>query len=201
MRKLIIGLDVDAILAQLHEAWLRWYNARWHDQMTLADITVWGWHHIVKPGCGQRIYEFLDEPDLYEHVAPIDGAPAAVAELRHDGHDLVAITHCFGDVNAMPSKVRWVMQHFDFPRRDIFTGERKELLYCDVLVEDAPHNIQNYREAWQRRGHQPLIVGIEWPYNHAARSYADLLAPSYADTPQAWQLMLARIRQFAQEQP
>lgn len=199
MSRLIIGVDVDAILAKLHDAWLRWYNARWHDHMELSDITEWGWHHIVKPECGLQIYDFLNEPDLYERVEPVDGARAAIDELRCDDHDLVAITHCFGDVESMPSKVRWVMRHFDFKRRDIFTGERKELLYCDVLVEDAPHNLQNYREEWQRRGHRPLIVGIEWPYNRCARPYADLLAPDYQHTAQAWTLLLQRIRQFAQE--
>jgi 5'(3')-deoxyribonucleotidase len=162
--------------------------------ITLDDITVWGMHQIVKPECGQHIYDFLDDAALYEHILPHDGAVAAVNQLRQEGHDLVAVTWSYVE-DSLPGKVRWIQRHFDLGRANIFTGERKELLSeLDVMVDDAPHNLQRCRERW---GNQTLILGISWPYNQVARQYADLLAEDHNHTVAAYEQLLARIHAYA----
>ena len=191
-KPLLIGVDIDGICADLHTPWINWYNDRWYDTLTLADLTVWGMHQIVKPECGQHIYDFLNDATLYEHIEPHAGAAAAVAELQRAGHDVVAITWSYAE-DSLPGKIRWIQRHLNLGRSNIITGERKELLSLDVLIDDAPHNLRRYRGRWPLA----LVLGIAWPYNAVARCYTDLLAEDYRDTASAWAQLVARIHKHA----
>ena len=59
--QLLIGVDVDEVVADLISEWLRRYNVKWNDTLKPEDIHGWAISDFVKPECGKAIYHLLSE--------------------------------------------------------------------------------------------------------------------------------------------
>ena len=80
-KKQIIAMDVDSVVADLGTAWLNRYNRDYNDNMTNENILSWDTHKYVKPECGKKIYEYIEDPSLYDEVLPICGSLWAMDAL------------------------------------------------------------------------------------------------------------------------
>ena len=106
---MVIGVDVDEVVADLLGTWISKYNTAWNDQLLVEQITDWDTTLFVKPECGSKIYDILCEPDLYEDVKPIAGALVEIEALRSKGHKVVYATSC---VRCMiDQKMDWLVRH------------------------------------------------------------------------------------------
>ena len=56
---MIILVDVDGVVANLADEWIKRYNADWDDNLTKEKIKTWGIVEHIKPECGNRIYEYI----------------------------------------------------------------------------------------------------------------------------------------------
>lgn len=140
---MIIGCDVDGVIADLHPEWLRRYNAEYADNMQVADIVCWGLHTLVRPACGKKIYSYLSAPDLYERVLPLDGARFGVGYLRAMGHRVVFIT---SNAKGMTDqKWAWLERHGFLPAGDtapdLVCATDKSLFMIDAMIEDYHENL------------------------------------------------------------
>lgn len=187
--RLVIGCDLDGIIANLHAAWLDWYNKKWHDNLPLSKLQ-WDLKGIVKKECGDAVYDYLRDVHIYENVQPIDGAVEGVKKLISDGHDFVIITHAAGGSKTIPDKAKWISTYLpDVKEDNVIYCSRKELVKVDVFIDDSPNNIIKYRKAWPKAH----ILAIAWPYNKSAEDKLDLRASSYRRTDRAWDRMLEYI--------
>jgi len=145
-----ILVDVDGVVADTQEEWLRRYNFEWEDCLRQQDITAWDVHRFVKPECGLRIYDYLKQEDLYGSVKPVDGALEGVAALRRAGHEVVFVSAGF-----FPGKVQWLNTHgflLDLPHgreawetaRDVVLANNKTIIQGDVLVDDKYDNVAEF---------------------------------------------------------
>ena len=75
-----IGVDFDGVLYDIHTPWIAAYNAAYDDDLTLDRVTIWDFHRLTKPACGDKLYA-LRTPDLYEGLEPIVGAVLGVPLL------------------------------------------------------------------------------------------------------------------------
>jgi len=82
IKPLVAAIDVDQVTLDLLPVWLSLYNRDYHDNLQPKDITEWGIHHLVKPSCGKRIYDYLHLPELYEGIRVVDGAEQGIDFLR-----------------------------------------------------------------------------------------------------------------------
>lgn len=149
---MIILVDVDGVVADLHKAWLGRYNADYNDTLTPQQITRWAIHEFTKPECGRKIYEYLLDPTLYDDVPVMEGAQEGVQKIRSLGHKVVFVSSGF-----FPAKVEWLAKNglaIDFPYKDgrwdtladvVLTGD-KSLVVGDILIDDYPRNL-NGRKA------------------------------------------------------
>lgn len=162
---MIIALDVDGIIADLHGEWYRRYNRDYGDDLTLDRVRSWNLHEYVKPECGQAIYDYLRDPELYESVAPIEGAAEGVAALTEDGHIVRFVTSCvFGMTDQ---KARWLHRH-DFIGsalgralpRELIVAEDKSMIDADLLVDDRAETIRHWVETKRRKA-----LLYEYPHN------------------------------------
>ena len=180
--KLTIGFDMDGILANLHAAWLNWYNEKWKDDLPLSKLQ-WDLKAIVKKECGDHVYDYLKDPNIYLKVQPIDGAVDGVKEIMAMGHDVVVVTHPAGGSETVPDKRNWLAKYLPEIKDDnIIFCSKKEIIKLDVFVDDSPNNIVKYRKAWPKSS----ILTIAWPYNKDVEELVDLRAQSYKKTDKAW---------------
>jgi len=194
-RKSVIGLDVDGIIAALHQPWLDWYNEKWDDHLKISDITEWYFHKLIKKECGKQLYSWLKNPTIYENVKPIPGAIKAIKTLQKDGHEIVIITHPAGGPRTIPDKAAWFEKWIpDFPQDNIIYTLRKDLIKLDFLVDDSPINIEKYRKAWPNS----QILTIAYPYNEIVKDMADVWAYGYRNFPLAWQQIVNYIKGYTE---
>lgn len=175
---MIIALDQDGPIADLHTAWYRRYNKDYDDNLTLEKVTHWDLHKFVKPECGTKIYDYLSQPDLYEEVQPVEGAKEGIEFLRAQGNSIVFVTA--GVQGNLDQKLAWLHRHdFIEPGRHmkgvIFAFD-KDLIRAQMLIDDGPHNIQAFGG-----------MGIVWdaPYNRTI-SRKHYRIKSWKDLPELW---------------
>lgn len=175
-----IVLDVDGVLANLHTEWLRRYNRDFNDTVTPADITEWEMESFVKMACGDHVYTYLRDEDLYEQVKPIAGAVAGVKALRALSHQIIYASNCVQ--YGVDQKYTWLVQHgFLSPSRGMegfISIYDKSLLRCDVLVDDRFETVAQFssfrygcgivfNQPWNRKVDYPAYPGLlranNWP--------------------------------------
>lgn len=164
----IIGLDVDEVLAQLHDPWIAWGNREFGTQhrhfLDWNDPVEW-W--------GKACYQFLT-PGIYDDdiVKPFDGARAAVDALRELGHEMRFVTSC--SPGSESAKFQWLVRHgFLLETDEFIPGKDKSKAHCHVLVDDGYHNVSSF-QGWGvlvTRPHNELE-----PWQHRINHVKDLLA-------------------------
>lgn len=152
--KPVLLFDLDGVCANLAAKWLAVYNREWGDDLTLGEIVEWEWHRFVRPECGKRIYHYLNRPGFFADLEPIPGAVSALERLK-DRAELVVLTA--SPREAMADKVNWIRRHLPFiPKENVIITYRKDLVWGDVLFDDAPRNLRHFRG---------FRVLMDYPYN------------------------------------
>lgn len=137
---MLIGIDVDGVVADLHSEWIRRYNRDYRDQITAEQLTQWDaekWP--IKRECGKKIYDYLRQPDLYKDVKPFPGAVDSIKDLRDRGHRVVYVT---SNAKGMTDqKWEWLERYEFLPSgrytaEDLVVAHDKRLVKTDVLVDD-----------------------------------------------------------------
>lgn len=163
---MIIGCDVDGVVADLHTRWLELYNRDFGDNLTVVDIRAWGLDEFVKPEAKKAIYGYLHKEDLYDHVRPVEGALEGVQYLRARGYRVVFVT---SNVLGMTDpKWRWLVSKGFLPNTtsqpDLVVANDKGLLTgVDTLLDDRDKNVEDWQKASGRTG-----ILFDAPYNHAS---------------------------------
>jgi len=174
----IVGVDMDGPVADLHTEWYMRYNRDYNDTLDINRVTHWDLHKFVKPECGTKIYDYLRDPDLYEHVPAVKGALETIEKLREAGNEIVFVTA--GVLGNLDQKLNWLKQHkFLNPgsrdMRGVIFAYDKQLIRVQLLIDDGPHNIASFGG-----------TGIVWdaPYNQGVGKYR---IKSWADMPALWE--------------
>ncbi len=156
---LTVGVDVDGVLADLHQEWLRRYNRDFKDTLVQEDVTEWAIDKFVKPEAlvlNQNgiapLFQYLQDPDLYENMPEIPHAREGLEYIRRRGHNVVLVSSCV--MNQADQKMRWVVSHkMVKPLRgdtllDFVAASNKSYVRVDALIDDRDKNVkdsQGYR--------------------------------------------------------
>jgi len=142
-RLIRIAIDQDQVLADLLSEWLRRYNNDYNDNLKKEQVNHWNWHDLVKPECGKKIYDYLDDPDLFESLPVIEDAQEVVKELS-EKFDIFIVTAPWNMNNVIP-KYKWLKKHFSFldDRNFVFT-RNKSIIDAEWLIDDKPSNLDDF---------------------------------------------------------
>ena len=144
---LTIACDVDGTIADLHTSWLNLYNADYNDTLTPEDIHAWNMANCVKPECGNKIFDYLNCPSLYDNVLPIEGALGAVTALREAGHRVVFVTS--SNAAQAGRKLTWLIDNGFLPNAhtfpDYIVANDKSLIRADMIIDDGVHNLRQFQ--------------------------------------------------------
>jgi len=143
-RKATIGIDVDSVVADLATAWTNRYNLDYDDNLQLSQITDWGIQNFVKPECGLKIFDYLEDPSLYDDVFPIEGSIDAIHKLKYSYYRVVYITST--TLGANGRKYQWLKDWgFIESMTDYVEANDKRLIATEFLLDDR---YENARDAW-----------------------------------------------------
>ncbi len=170
-------IDLDSITADLMTPWSKAYNDKYSDNMRFADNDAWETHMLVKPECGEKVYDLLTY-EMFINLEPLQGAVAAINRLAGCHNVYFATTAMRPGV--ADAKIAWVARHFPALKDCIFTGKDKFLINADYFIDDSPENLRLYR-SFHPNAH---TIAIEYPYNKYTT--VDLMAQSGEDTEMAW---------------
>lgn len=188
---MLVAVDVDGVVADLHTEWLRLYNDDYGDKLRPEDITKWNIHELVKPECGEKIFDYLRRSDLYSKVPAVPGAREGVAEIRANGHRVVFVSSAV--LGSLDQKFKWLIDNGFLknkggkPESDLVFSHDKTLIKADMLIDDGLHNVREWEYA--------LLVDA--PYNrentNATRVY------NWTHIPLAVEVIDVEIAQKAQK--
>lgn len=156
-----IAVDQDNVIADLLTEWLYRYNNDYNDNLTKEQVTMWNWHSLTKPECGEKIYDYLDDPDLFLNLPVIEHSQEVLETLNHY-YDIYIVTSPFNFNNIVP-KAKWLEKHFPFiPReRYVFTRD-KSIIKASALIDDKPKNLETF---------EGLRVLFTAPHNKTERRF------------------------------
>jgi 5'(3')-deoxyribonucleotidase len=145
---MIVFVDVDDVCANLVPEWIRLYNRDFNDTLDYNTISTWSIGDFTVPECGDRIYEYLYYPDLYDRIIPVDCSLDGVNLIRECGHRVVFATT--STPVQMERKHTWLKRngYFDFmgnEKKDYIAVGDKSLLCGDVLIDDCVHNTSVFK--------------------------------------------------------
>ena len=183
MKKMQILVDLDGIVVDLLDNWLRLYNEEWNDSLTHSDITDWYLHKSVVPACGADVYKYLDLPGTFLHSKPIPGAIESLGRLKELGHDITIVSSPATASHTYSQKIEWCTKHLPFLKSaDVILAKKKHLIYGDLLIDDFAENLTAYKKSWPNG----MTATIAYPYNKSAEGSVDIYAHSYLDFGSAW---------------
>lgn len=141
-----IAIDVDDVVVDLVSEWLRRYNYDYEDNLKPEDIHDWEISKLVKPECGNKIFDYLEEEIYYKvyeekGVDVISGAFDGIKKLRENNKRVVFVT-----AGNHPSKEQWLIDNgFLVDENDYVYTRDKSLVNAGVLLDDGFHNVKEFK--------------------------------------------------------
>lgn len=171
MKGKTILFDIDDVVANLITPWLSWYNWQYVDNLKKKDIKDWDISQYTVPSCGEKIYDFVHDPRVYNLVKPIKGAKKTIKALRDKGNRVMFVTAV--NWHNSGAKIKWLNSNgFKVKKEDYIESSDKSNVYGDLFFDDGWHNISNtiakeaylYTQPWNEK----------YEYNKRVRNWSDI---------------------------
>ncbi|MCA1030178.1 5'(3')-deoxyribonucleotidase [Bacillus timonensis] len=157
MKTLLI--DMDSVICDLMTEWHGRYNRDYNDNLSVDRLKCWDSSKYVKPECREKIYNYLNEPGLFLNLKPL---PDAIEVLRNlsKKHEILIVTSSV--TTAFSEKEKWVERNLPFiGKENIVFTHRKNKICGDLLFDDAPHNLLNFKNTGR------IAIAMDYPYNQS----------------------------------
>jgi 5'(3')-deoxyribonucleotidase len=141
-------IDMDGVITDLLEKWVRIYNDEYHDDLTVEKFgsEFSGIHKMVKPECGEKIYEIIKRPGFVDDLTPIDGAIEGMEQLCCNKKLSVFVTtNCDVNPNMAKGKFIWLAKNLPFyDLKNTILVKPKYLICGDCLIDDYEKNLKEW---------------------------------------------------------
>lgn len=142
MRKLTVLVDLDDTLEHLLDAWVKWLNEKHGTNVSVADIREWNTSRAFPMLTENQAYAPLLKDEFWKTVKPMNMAAEALQLLLAAGHTVYIVTA--SAYQTIRSKMENVLfEYFPFIQwSNVIITSNKQMIRGDVLVDDAPHNLE-----------------------------------------------------------
>jgi 5'-nucleotidase len=152
-----ILIDMDSVICDLMSEWHRRYNEDFQDNLSVENLMCWRSEDYVKSECGEKIYEYLDQPGIFLHLKPLPYAIEVLERLSLN-YDVLIVTS--SRTYAYTEKEQWVEKYLPFiGKNNLIFSHRKEMIRGDLLFDDAPHNLIAFKNTGR------TAIAMNYPYN------------------------------------
>lgn len=140
--RLVICCDMDDTIEYLVKAWVKWLNYTHFLNVDYKNITDWEMKLSFPTLTEDEIFEPLRTPSFWDTVEPIPDAAKYMQMLIDEGYDFYICTNTSYNI-ANEKFNRCLFKHFPFlDRKKIIMTSNKQMIKCDILIDDALQNIQ-----------------------------------------------------------
>ena len=137
---MIIAVDVDDVIISLVPIWLYLYNNDYKDNLSKNNIIDWQIDKFVKPECGQNIYNYIEDPRIYDLCKPVENSFEAISILREQARIIFVTSATIGCAGR---KYVWLKEHGYINKlEDYVEAKDKYLINYDYLIDDNYANIE-----------------------------------------------------------
>lgn len=181
-----IFVDLDGMAANLVKKLVRLYNEEHGTNVTMETL----WEHFKADGT-DALNDYLDRPNVFPDIEPIEGFAEALPELQDMGN-VIIVSAPSRHPDSATAKTVWVLERYPIHRKNIFLVPQKHYLRGDVWLEDWGNNIERIR------GTNPtaFIGTIAYPYNEHVTHLLDARVGSIHDSANAWRELVSGVRTF-----
>lgn len=166
-----LGIDLDGVVTDFTKGWVEIYNRDFDAQIRVEDVVTWS--APVKLTHFRNMSQFWrwartcgDGKSLFRVLLPYPGALAGLDSLVRGGHELVIITT--KPRFATDDTYEWLAEH-EVPASEVHLIDDKASVFCDLYVDDADHNLRNYRD---RRAESVIVRWVQ-PWNKPLAGVVD----------------------------
>jgi 5'-nucleotidase len=164
MRHLDLLIDQDEVCAHWVQEVLDSHNKEHGTEYTRSHITNYFAMETLDPKLKDTTLAHLDKPGLYKSLRPFEGAIDGMRVLHEKGHHVFIVSSVPSGVSFDEKKL-WIKDHLPWFKMENFGAwARKDRIYGDVLLDDAPHHI----EAFAKTGR--IAAVFDSPWNHHMES-------------------------------
>lgn len=122
----------------------------------------------------KRVWKRVNRIGWCSNLPTIAGAKEAVDALRELAQVEVVTSPLGSSATWMPERVEWLQRHFGFATEDIHFIQKKWRIRGDMLVDDKPSHISEWKEAfpagcaflwdqpYNREGHEGMARACTW---------------------------------------
>lgn len=140
-KKLVICCDMDDTIEHLTQAWVDWLNNHYGTSVDYEDIKHWDMTRAFPTLTKDQIYGALSTPEFWSTVKPMEDAQEVLPRLISAGHTIYICTSTHYAI-ANEKFNRCLFKYFPFiDRHNIILTYNKQLIKCDILIDDGTHNI------------------------------------------------------------
>lgn len=162
----ILLCDVDDVLGSLVSPTLSIYNKIYDDNLNTSDITEWDITKFVKPECGNKIYDIMTSPSIYDIVTPLEGALDGINFIRSEGIRVVFVTAAF--LSVAGRKFIWLEDNDFQPTKENYIETfDKSLIIGDYMIDDNLTNVRSTNAKNKILFNAPWNLGLKWSGNRA----------------------------------
>lgn len=138
---MIIGVDVDSVLNDLVDQFLRVYNKESNHGLQSEDIDRYYFDQLILPEYRDKIPHYFSCDDVWDNVQPMEGSHKALKSFIDNGHRVLYVT-ATSPAN-MPVKERWLRQAYPFidTFANLIMVQNKQLVKMDILIDDCAENL------------------------------------------------------------
>jgi len=138
-----LGIDLDGVVADFNEGWIRLYNQQFGADIPLDAVTSWGapprLTHFKHMGEFWDWSSDIEGRSLFWHLKPYPDAIPALEDLDRAGHDIVILTT--KPPFAIWDTFEWIGHH-RLPTTEVHILEEKGEVPCDIYLDDGPHHMR-----------------------------------------------------------
>lgn len=151
---MIILCDLDGPIYDLDELWNSMHNADYPNHiLRREDITQWNRAKVCKDAkCKCQVYKYFSQERLWKEGNIIEGAFETTKKWIANGHQVVIFTTVPKSTPAVAKwKLEWIHENLPHIGENVIltNGRNKHLIRGDVIIDDAPHNLEYIRDTWK----------------------------------------------------
>lgn len=189
---MIIGVDVDSILANFMKTFLRYANEKHGSNITCDDIVNWDWNP-EDFNLWAEIEEISKDIDLMSNVEVIPNSQ--LLNYFWFRHYIKIVTSRLPDAHRVTRY--WLDRYFDYDAIVWTHGSKKtaEEIQVDILIDDSTKNIMEFMDSGGWRG-----IMLEWAWNKNDRDNIQKYIDNGSVTiHKDWNGIIRRLRELEME--
>lgn len=159
VRKMIIGVDIDNCIISTTEAVLEQHYADTGERLTLDDITSYYIENHVSEEYRDDFHLIFLKKEMWKRAKVIPNCVEVIKRLHNQGHQIYFVTST--EAKNVAKKSSFLQRTFPFLdiRKRLITTHCKQMIKCDLLIDDCIDNILNA---------DYVSILLDYPWNSTA---------------------------------